>query len=107
MTSSGDDDFAGFAPPAFKAAEALVQIKRALRDARVLTERSGDAFDFKGQAVVQLSADATAITARVARSPARAPQWDTQVLKSSLDVRKFTDEMKKRLARWAAGDDDR
>lgn len=101
-----DEDFGGFAPPAFKAAEALVQLKRALRDAKVLTERSGDAFDFKGQAVLQLSSDGSAITARVARSPARSPQWDVHTLKSSLEMRRFTDEMKKRLARWASGDDD-
>jgi hypothetical protein len=101
-----DEDFGGFAPPAFKAAEALVQLKRTLRDAKGLAQRSGDAFDFKGQAVLQLSSDGAAITARVARSPSRAPQWDTHTLKSSLDVRRFTDEMNKRLARWASGDDD-
>lgn len=102
-----NDDLGGFAPPPFKPDEALVQIQRSLRDARVLSERSKGLYDFKGNPAVQLTLEADRVLAKVARAPARAPQWDTHTLRSSLDVRKFSDEMKKRLARWAAGDDDR
>jgi len=92
------DDF--FALPPFKAEEALVTLKRQLRDLKPLAER-GTRFEWKGKPVVELAGDAAAITARLARRPLSAPDWDTQVLKSGADVRKFTDELRKRLARWA------
>ena len=92
------DDF--FAPPAFKPDEALVTLKRQLRDLKPLAER-GTRFEWKGKPVVDLASDAASITARIARRPLSAPDWDTQVLKSGADVRKFTDEVRKRLARWA------
>jgi hypothetical protein len=103
MTTTGadmsTDDF-GFAPPAFKPAEALVQLKRSLRDLRTLTER-GDGFDLKGAQVLTLNTGPTAIEARLARRPSRqVPEWDRFTLDSSAAVRKFTDELKKRLARW-------
>lgn len=96
---SDDDDF-GFAPPPFKAAEALVQLKRGLRDLRTLAER-GDSFELKGARVMELSATETAIEAKLAKRPSRqVPEWDRFTLDSSAAVRKFTDEVKKRLARW-------
>ena len=92
------DDF--FAPPAFKPDEALPQLKRSLRDLRTLTER-GDGFDLKGQPVVALVADDKTIGARLARRPARSsPEWDSFTLSASPDVRRFTDEVKRRVARW-------
>lgn len=88
-----------FAPPPFKPADALVQLKRTLRDLRGLAER-GNGFGWKGHAVLELSADAQAIQARLARRPARTPEWTAFTLKGSPDVRRFTDEVKKRLAQW-------
>ncbi|MFO1339667.1 MAG: hypothetical protein U1F53_15825 [Burkholderiaceae bacterium] len=94
-----DDDF-GFAPPPFKPAEALVQLKRSLRDLRPLSER-GDGFELKGARVVELAAGERAIDARLAKRPSRqVPEWDRFALDGSAAVRKFVDEVKKRLARW-------
>ncbi|MEK8032217.1 hypothetical protein AACH06_15420 [Ideonella sp. DXS29W] len=93
------DDF-GFAPPPFKPADALVLLKRTLRDLRTLTER-GDGFELKGARVMELAAGTTSIEARLAKRPSRqVPEWDGFTLDSSAAVRKFTDELKKRLARW-------
>jgi hypothetical protein len=91
------DDF--FAPPAFKPAEALLQLKRSLRDLRPLAER-GEGFDLQGKRVIEFAHDDKAISAKLAKQPAHTPQWDTLVLKNSADVRKCVDEAKKRLARW-------
>lgn len=93
------DDF-GFAPPPFKPAEALLQLKRTLRDLRTLTER-GDGFELKGARVMELTAGDTAIDAKLAKRPSRqVPEWDRFALDSGAAVRKFSDEVKKRLARW-------
>jgi hypothetical protein len=91
------DDF--FAPPAFKPDEALQTLKRGLRDLRPLAER-GNGFELAGKRVVELQADATTITAKLAKHPAHTPEWQPMVLKNSADVRKCVDEVKKRLARW-------
>ena len=96
------DDF--FAPPPFKADEALVSLRRSVRDTRQLTER-GQGFDLKGQAVLMLELEADRIKARVAKRPSRSPEWDTRWLASTLDVRKFLDELKQRISRWGERDD--
>lgn len=92
-----DDDF--FAPPSFKPDEALVTLKRQLRDLKPLAER-GTGFEIGGKRVVDLATDATTITARLAKRPATSPEWQALTLKSGADVRKCVDEVKKRLARW-------
>ena len=91
------DDF--FAPPAFKPDQALLQLRRALRDLRQLSER-GTEFMLKGQSVIELSIDDSTLTAKLARRPARSPEWDIRVCKSSADVRTLQDEIRKRLVRW-------
>ena len=91
------DDF--FALPAFKPDEALVTLKRQLRDLKPLAER-GTGFEIGGKRVVDLAADATTITARLAKRPATSPEWQTLTMKNSADVRKLVDEVKKRLSRW-------
>ena len=95
--SDGTEDF--FAPPPFKPAEALQQLKRTLRDLRPLAER-GEGFELHGQRVVELKADAGTIAVKLARRPAQVPDWDRFVLKNSADVRKCVDEVKKRFAHW-------
>jgi ABC-type sulfate/molybdate transport systems ATPase subunit len=61
--------------PAFDAANALVQVRRSLRDLR-LAER-GNSFELKGRAVVQLAVeDGVAIAARLARRLSMTPEWD-------------------------------
>ena len=88
-----------FGPPPFQPDAALLQFKRSLRELRPLAER-GDSFELQGQRVIDLRADASFITVRLARRLSRSPEWDTQVLKGAADVRKCVDEVKKRLARW-------
>lgn len=92
------DDF--FAAPPFRAADALVQLKRQLRDLRPLTER-GDAFELRGQSVVELALHEARIEARLAKRPARTPEWTQHTLASSADVRRFVDSVKAQLARWS------
>ncbi len=89
----------GFAPPPFKPDEALLQIKRSLRDLK-LTER-GNGFELRGKRVAELVVDAAAINARLARTLAITPQWDAVTIRSAADQRKCIDDIKKRLARWA------
>lgn len=93
------DDFGGFAPPPFQPAEALVQLRRQLRDLRPLAER-GARYEIGGRAVLELAADDAAIVARVARRPALTPEWTESRLASSLDVRRFVDTVKQRLRQW-------
>ena len=93
-----NDDF--FAPPPFDAAQALVGLKRSLRDLRAFGER-GAVFEWKGLAAVEATAeDARAIRLRLAKRPARSPEWETRVLKNGADVRSAIEEIKRRLARW-------
>lgn len=94
---TGADDF-GFAPPPFSADNALVAIKRALRDMR-LAER-GNAFEMRGKRVVELAVDGAAINAKLARRLMLTPEWDRITVMSAADQRKLIDEVKKRLARW-------
>jgi hypothetical protein len=89
-----------FAPPPFKPAEALVQLKRQLRELRPLAER-GSGLQLQGQDVVDLQADEQVIRARLAKRPARSPEWTNHVLRSSADVRRFVDEVKAQLRRWS------
>jgi hypothetical protein len=95
---SSSDDGVGFAVPPFNAADALVSLKRQLRDLK-LAER-GNGFEQRGKRVVELVLDGGAIQAKLARRLATAPEWDRFTLKSAPDQRKLVDEVKKRLARW-------
>ena len=60
----------------------------------------GRRFEIGGKRVIDLAADATTITARLAKRPATSPEWLALTLKNSADVRKCVDEVKKRLSRW-------
>jgi len=93
-----DDDLGGFAPPPFKPDAVLLQVQRSLRDLKLGAR--GNGFELRGKRVVELSTDASTITARLARKLALTPQWDTVTVKSASDQRKLIDEVKKRLARW-------
>lgn len=94
---SNDDDWSLPAPP-FKADEALVTLRRALRDLK-LAER-GNAYELRGKRVVELALDGSVINARLARRLMLTPEWDRIAVTSSADQRKLVDEVKKRLARW-------
>jgi hypothetical protein len=92
-------DHDGFAPPPFRPDDALVLLKRQLRELKPLTER-GDRYEIKGRPVIQLEPADTTIAARLARRPATAPEWAAETLARSLDVRRFVDTVKKRLKQW-------
>jgi hypothetical protein len=92
-----DDDF-GFAPLPFKPDEALLQIKRQLRDLK-LAER-GAAFELRGKRVLELHVEGGAIQVRIARKLAMTPEFDKLQVAHAADQRKLIDEIKKRLARW-------
>ena len=92
------DDF--FAPPPFKPADALVQLRRQLRHLK-LSER-GAAFELKGRSIVDLAAGDAAITARLVKRPVLTPEWTTHTLKNAADVRRFVDTVRQQLARWSS-----
>jgi hypothetical protein len=87
-----------FAPPPFNADNALVAIKRALRDMK-LAER-GNAYEMRGKRVVELAVDGATINAKLARRWMLTPEWDRIGVGSAEQQRKLLDEVKKRLARW-------
>ena len=100
---SEDKDF--FALPAFKPDEALLRLKRDLRDLRQLAERDGGrSFTLKGQAVLELAVEGGQVVAKLAKRPAQRPEWDSWTCKSSADMRRLQDEIKKRLVRWTTED---
>jgi hypothetical protein len=96
------NEFDGFLAPAFRPEDALVQLKRSLRDLK-LAER-GAGFELRGKCVAELRVDDATLQAHIARKLALTPEWDKQVLRSTGDTRKWLDELKKRLARWATED---
>ncbi len=78
-------------------------MKRALRDSK-LAER-GPGFELRGKRVAELVVNGPAIDARLARRLAMTPEWDRRTLKNAAEQRQWLDELKKRLARWEAGED--
>ncbi len=98
---SNDESWSMAAPP-FKADDALVQIRRALRDLK-LAER-GTAYEMRGKRVVELALDGAKVNARLARRPMLTPEWDRFAITSAAEQRKLIDEIKTRLARWEQED---
>ncbi len=92
-----DEDW-GFAAPPFKGADALLALKRTLRELG-LAERAGG-FELRGRRLVELAADDTQISVRLARKPALTPEWDTLTLRSHAERGRCVDEIKRRLRRW-------
>ena len=95
------DDF--FALPPFKPNEAMQQLKRFVRDLRALTEK-GTEFELQGVSVLDLQVQGDVICARIARRRSQRSEWDVQTLKSSADVRRLQDDIKRRLLRWVDED---
>ena len=96
------DDF--FAPPTFKADEALVRLRKDLRDLG-LSERAG-IFERRGSAIARVALDGATLKAAVVKRPSRSsPEWQPKVIKSSADARDFATDIKRRLAAWGDSDD--
>lgn len=97
------DHFEGFAPPPYRTEEALLRIKRGLRELR-LNERAGG-FEWSGCRVAEVLVDGAVLQARLARrATRRTPEWDPSTLGNAADERKWLDELKRRLARWTPED---
>jgi hypothetical protein len=97
------DDNPGFVAPPFKPDTALAALQRALRDAKLSSR--GNGFELRGKRVVELTLEAGGISARLARKLALTPEFDRFTVTNATEQRRFTDELKKRLARWDSGDE--
>jgi hypothetical protein len=91
------DDF--FAPPPFDPTSARATLARALRDLK-LAERNG-AFELHGQPVVRARIEGGALLLDVAKKPSRSPDWEHVQADDHARLRRFIDDVKKRVARWA------
>ena len=96
------DDF--FAPPPFNPETARATLARALRDLK-LAERAG-AFELNGQPVVKVHVDGAVLKLDVARRASRSPDWDHAQAADHAQLRRFIDDVKRRVARWAEGRND-
>ena len=96
------DDF--FAPPPFDPATARATLARALRDLK-LAERNG-AFELNGQPVVRAVVDGATLKLEVAKKPSRSPDWERAVVDDHAKLRRFIDDAKRRVSRWAEGRSD-
>ena len=93
------DDF--FAPPPFDPATARATLQRALRDLR-LSERNG-AFEMNGQPVVRARIEGAVLKLDVAKKPSRSPDWEHAEADDHAKLRRFIDDVKRRVSRWAEG----
>ncbi len=91
------EDF--FAQPPWNIDKALLNLKRSVRELK-LVER-GDRYEWDAKTVLVLRVEGQAIHAQLAQRPALQPQYNAFVLSAAPDVRKLLDEIKKRLARWS------
>lgn len=94
-----EDDFAGFAPPPFDPTGALATLKRSLRDTE-LVERDGH-FEWKGLVVAAAVVEGTVLAVKLVRKPLRSPDWERRQLKNHADLRRWTDDLRKRLSSWS------
>lgn len=90
--------------PAFKPEDALVGLRRQLRELKGLADR-GSRFEVNGKPVLDAKLEAGSLMLRLAKRPAVSPEWETHALGDSAAVRKFVDEVKRRLARWQNDDE--
>ncbi|MEY4765442.1 MAG: hypothetical protein RI907_2115 [Pseudomonadota bacterium] len=101
---SQDDLGDFFALPAFKPEEALVKLRRDLRELKLAERGAGEPwrYELKGLAVVELALapDGPKLAVAQARKPSQRPEWSRQSLASSTDVRKWLDGLKAQLRRW-------
>jgi len=99
-----DDPEPFFAPPPFDAVAARATLARALRELR-LVERGG-AFELDGRPVARARVDGATLRLELARGAARSPQWESAAATDHAQLRRFIDDLKKRVARWSDGRDD-
>ncbi|MEN9544093.1 MAG: hypothetical protein RLZZ598_926, partial [Pseudomonadota bacterium] len=87
--------------PAWKAEDGLERLKRGLRDIRLLSERGAARFDWKGMLAIEAAVDGKVIRVRIAKRPARTPEWETKTLSNGTDVQHWLEDARKRIVRWS------
>ena len=97
---SGDDFFA---PPPFRADEALQRARRELRELG-LAEREGR-FERRGLAIARVAVDGETLRAAIVKRPGRSPEWTEKTLRDHAALRDFVAELKKKLASWTDRDE--
>ena len=98
-----DDPADFFAPPPFNPETARATLVRALRDLK-LAERNG-AFELNGQPVVKARIDGAVLKLDVAKRPSRSPDWEHAQAADHAQLRRFVDDLKRRVSRWNEGKD--
>jgi hypothetical protein len=96
------DDF--FAPPPFDPDTARATLVRTLRDLK-LVERNG-AFELAGQPVVKVRVEGALLKLELAKKATRSSDWEHAEAADHARLRRFIDDVKKRVARWRDGRDD-
>ena len=99
-----DDPSDFFAPPPFDPTTARATLARALRDLK-LAERNG-AFELNGQPVVKARVEGALLKLDVAKKPSRSPDWEHAEAGDHARLRRFIDDVKKRVSRWQDGRSD-
>lgn len=102
MPNDSSDDF--FAPPPFDPAAALATLKRGLRDLK-LVEREG-VFEWQGLPAVRARIDGPSLALELAKRPARSPAWERAEARDHARLRRFVDDLKRRIGRWEDGRED-
>jgi hypothetical protein len=91
-----DDDF--FALPPFNPDSALASLRRTLREMK-LVEREG-VYELKGQPIARAQVDGAVLKLGVVRRFTGLPEWTQVEAKDHAVVRRFTDELRRRLLKW-------
>jgi tripartite-type tricarboxylate transporter receptor subunit TctC len=91
--------------PPFKPDEALLRLRRDLRELG-LSEREGR-FERKGEVLARaaVSADSTQLLVAMVKRPARSPDWQERTLRDGAQLREFVADLKKKLAQWSDRDE--
>jgi hypothetical protein len=91
-----DDDF--FATPPFNAESAFASLKRSLRDLK-LVEREGT-YELKGQPIARARMEDGRLLLDIVRRPSGTPEWEHLEAHDHAVVRRFLDDLRRRLLRW-------
>jgi hypothetical protein len=92
-----DDDF--FATPPFNAETAFASLRRTLQHELKLVEREGT-YELKGQPIARARMEDGHLMLDIVRRPSGAPEWEHVDARDHAMVRRFLDDLKRRLLRW-------